>query len=100
MGHGPGCIYLPVFHLSLDTVSFSSQAEGIYCRASFQDPVEYNIKLQGGEKTCSALKSSYVKTILLFLTSFHNLATILAGPENITRHSLYMNGHLQTFSPF
>lgn len=37
-------------------VSFSSQAEGIYWPASFRDPVEYNIKLQGGEKTCSALK--------------------------------------------
>lgn len=24
--------------------------------ASFRDPVEYNIKPQGGEKTCSALK--------------------------------------------
>lgn len=56
MGEGPGCIYLPVFHLSSDTVSFSSQAEGIYWPASFRDPVEYDIKLQGGEKTCSALK--------------------------------------------
>lgn len=27
------------------------------------DPVEYNIKLHGGEKTCSALNWSYVKTI-------------------------------------
>lgn len=93
MGQGPGCIYLPVFHLSLDTVSFSSQAEGIYWPASFRDPVEYNIKLQGGEKTCSALKYSYVKTILRFLTSFHNLGSILPGLENITSHSIYMNGH-------
>lgn len=52
----PGCIYLPVFHLSSDTISFLSQGLGIYWAASFRDPVEYNIKLQGGEKTCSALK--------------------------------------------
>lgn len=55
-GERPGCIYLPVFHLSSDTVSFLSRAVGIYWAASFRDPVEYNIKLQGGEKTCSALK--------------------------------------------
>lgn len=55
-GERPGCIYLPVFHLSSDAVSFLSLAVGIYWAASFRDPVEYNIKLQGGEKTCSALK--------------------------------------------
>lgn len=29
---------------------------GFNLAASFRDPVEYNIKPQGGEKTCSALK--------------------------------------------
>lgn len=47
----PACICLSLFHLSSDVVSFLSPAVGIYWTASFRDPVEYSIKLQGGEKS-------------------------------------------------
>lgn len=53
---GPAHIYLPVFHLSSDCISFLSRAAGGFAGPLPSDPVEYNIKLQGGEKTCSALK--------------------------------------------
>lgn len=56
-------IYLPVFHLSSDCVSFLSWEAGGFAGPLPSDPVEYNIKLHGGEKTCGALKWSYVKTI-------------------------------------
>lgn len=55
-GERPGCIYISVFHLSSDIISFLSPVVQIYWAAFFRDPVEYNIKPQGGEKTCRALK--------------------------------------------
>lgn len=62
-GENPAHIYLPLFHLSSGCVSFLSWEAVGFAGLLPSDPVEYNIKLRGGEKTCSALKSSYVKTI-------------------------------------
>lgn len=56
VGGKPVHIYLPVFHLSSDCVSFSSWEAGGFAEPLPSDPVEYNIKLHEGEKNLQRTK--------------------------------------------
>lgn len=70
-GERPGRIYLPVFHLSTDTVSFLSRAVQGFTGLLLSG-TQWNTTLNYREerKPVAHQKKRYVKTILLFLQSF------------------------------